>query len=185
MKVILRGLEGGSWWMNGDSKMLSAGRQGSPSDSFQKRRACSPRFSPMKWTLPGPLRVPRVFRGLSENALWPAAQNHAVPKAGPQTRQWAGPPWLWKSLRGFYSRTYLRTDASFEFGYFPGSVLGRLPGLDKRRSFEAKLFPIPAFGRVSGCLATASVRAIYVFQMHLRITTLLGVGGVGSPQTHF
>lgn len=154
-------------------RFLWAGRA-PPSDNFQKRRACSPRFSQMKGTLPGaPLRVPRVFPGLSENTLWPVAQNHAVPKAGPQTRRWAGPAWLWKSLRGFYSRTHLRTDRSFESGYFLGSVLGRLPGLDKRRSFEARLFPIPAFGKASGCLGAASVWAIYVFQMRLRTTPLL------------
>lgn len=70
----------------------------------------------------------------------------------------------------------------FDFSYFPVSVLGRLPGLAKR-SFEAKLFPIPAFVKVSGCLGTACVWAIYVFQMNLKRTLLFL--GLGRCWAHF
>lgn len=73
----------------------------------------------------GPLRVPRVLAGFSENISRPAAEKHAVPEAGPQTRRQAGLLWPW-SLRGaFHSRTPLRTDECFDSGAFPVSLLGR------------------------------------------------------------
>lgn len=70
----------------------------------------------------------------------------------------------------------------FDSSYFPLSVLGRPTGLAKR-SFEAKLFPIPAFVKVSGCLGTACVWAIYVFQMNLERTLLFW--GLGWCWAHF
>lgn len=104
----------------------------------------------------------------------PVAENHAVSKARKPGGTRGGTAVVALEVSEELFIAGLKSGQT-GFGYFPVSVLGRPPGLAKR-SFEAKLFPIPAFVKVSSCLGTACVWAIYVFQVNIKKTLFFGLG---------